>query len=128
MRGSRPNTWYRRKLKTRARHLRRDPTPAERKLWYEFLSSHQQKFTRQKPLGEYIADFYCARKRLVIELDGDTHFTDQGVDHDKTRTQALAREDIRIVRFTNAEVMADFDAVCWCIEEALMAFAETKKN
>jgi very-short-patch-repair endonuclease len=121
MRGSRPNTWYRRHLKPRARDSRRDPTPAERKLWYEFLSSHQEKFTRQKPLGEYIADFYCAQKRLVIELDGDTHFTDQSMRYDRTRTQALAREDIRIVRFTNAEVMAQFEGVCGRIEEALKA-------
>ena len=59
---------YRRELKLRARDLRRDPTPAERKLWFEFLSTHFEKFTRQKPLGRYVADFYCARHRLVIEL------------------------------------------------------------
>lgn len=121
------HTWYRRDLKPRARHLRRDPTPAERKLWYEFLSSHQEKFTRQKLLGQYIADFYCAQKRLVIELDGDTHFTDQGRRYDKTRTQALALEGIRIIRFTNAEVMAQFEAACGCIEEALKTFADAKK-
>lgn len=122
------HTWYRRDLKPRARQLRRDPTPAERKLWYEFLSSHREKFTRQKPLGRYIADFYCAQKRLVIELDGDTHFTDEGRRYDKTRMQALAVEDIRIIRFTNAEVMAQFEAVCGCIDEALTALADPKKT
>ncbi len=127
MRGLRPHTWYRRDLKPRARRLRRDPTPAERKLWYELLSSRQEKFTRQKPLGQYIADFYCAQKRLVIELDGDTHFTDRGRRYDKTRTQALALEGIRIIRFTNAEVMAQFEAVCGRIEEALKAFPDARK-
>lgn len=82
MRPARPYIRYRRDLKSRAQSLRHDPTPAERKLWYEFLSTHRAKFTRRKPLGCYIADFYCAQKRLVIELDGDTHFTDKGERHD----------------------------------------------
>jgi hypothetical protein len=69
---------YRRSLKPRAQGLRRDPTPAEKKLWYEFLCLQPEKFTRQKPLGLYIADFYCAAARLVIELDGDSHFTSKG--------------------------------------------------
>ena len=122
----RPNTWYRRKLKPRARELRRDPTPAERKLWYEFLSAHAEKFTRQKPLGRYIADFYCARKRLVVELDGDSHFTDEAVRRDEKRTRSLELEGIRIVRFTNAEVMTEFEALCGRIEEALKAGADGK--
>jgi very-short-patch-repair endonuclease len=65
---------YRRDLKRPSQSLRRDPTPAERKLWYEFLRTLPIKFTRQKPLGHYIADFYCASERLVIELGirGDT--------------------------------------------------------
>ena len=61
---------YRRDLKRSSQSLRRDPTPAERKLWYAFLRTLPIKFTRQKPLGHYIADFYCANERLVIEVDG----------------------------------------------------------
>lgn len=119
MRRFRPPTWYRSELKPRARQLRRGATPAKRKLWYEFLSSHREKFTRQKPIGLYIADFYCARKRLAIELDGDSHFTDHGRRHDETRTAALALDDIQIIRFTNADVMMHFEAVCASIEQAL---------
>jgi very-short-patch-repair endonuclease len=119
MRRFRPHTWYRSDLKPLARQLRRDPTPAERKLWYEFLSSHQEKFTRQKPLGHYVADFYCAGKRLAIELDGDSHFTDHGKRHDEKRTAALASDGIRIIRFTNVDVMTNFEAVCERVEEAL---------
>ncbi len=119
MRRFRPHTWYRSDLKPRAQQLRRDPTPAERKLWYEFLSSYEEKFTRQKPIGCYIADFYCAHKRLAIELDGDSHFTDHGRRHDEMRTAALALEGIRIIRFTNEDVMMHFEAVCASIEQAL---------
>ena len=66
---------YRRRLKRSARSLRRDPTAAERKLWFEFLRELPQRFTRQKPLGDYIADFYCASSLLIIEVDGDSHYT-----------------------------------------------------
>src|SRR5688572_4413152 len=110
---------YRRHLKLRARDLRLDPTPAERKLWFEFLCTHFEKFTRQKPLGRYVADFYCARHRLVIELDGDSHFTDAAERYDKDRAATLAVYRIIVIRFTNTEVMQQFEAVCAKIDEAL---------
>ena len=119
MRPARPFLRYRRDLTTRARNLRRDSTPAERKLWFEFLSGHFEKFTRQKPLSAYIADFYCARHRLVIELDGDSHFTHAAKRYDERRTEILAAQDIRVIRFTNAEVLQNFEAVCARIEEEL---------
>jgi very-short-patch-repair endonuclease len=128
MRQPRPYIRYRRDLTSRAQILRRDPTPAERKLWYEFLSTHPEKFTRQKPLGSYIADFYCAQKRLVIELDGDTHFTEGGDAYDRQRTAVLGFRSIRVVRFTNAEVLRQFEAVCAQIEQALVETRSTKKN
>ncbi len=118
---ARPFIPYRRHLKSNARTLRRDPTPAERKLWFEFLSAHPVRFTRQKPLGPYIADFYCASSKLVIELDGDSHYTDKGERYDALRTALLEREGIRVLRFTNAEVMEQFEAVCQRIESALNA-------
>jgi very-short-patch-repair endonuclease len=99
--------------------LRRDPTPAERRLWFEFLSTHPEKFTRQKPLARYIADFYCARARLIIELDGDSHFTHAGERYDERRAADLASLGIRILRFTNLEVTTQFESVCARIDEAL---------
>jgi very-short-patch-repair endonuclease len=103
MRPIRPFFRYRRDLKTRARTLRRD----------------FEKFTRQKALGAYIADFYCARHRLIIELDGDSHFTDAGERHDHSRTHVLGHYGINVIRFTNVEVLQQFEAVCARIEEAL---------
>ena len=93
---------YRRALKLRSRSLRRDSTPAERKLWLEFLREQPEKFTRQKPLAGYIADFYCSAHRLIIEVDGDSHFTGSGIDD--ARTATLAALGIRIIRFTNEDV------------------------
>ena len=110
---------YRRKLKTNAQSLRRDPTPAERKLWFEFLGALPQRFSRQKPLGAYIVDFYCARRMLVIEVDGDSHYDDRGADRDAKRTLTLEAQGIRVMRFSNLEVMQDFEAVCERIEAEL---------
>lgn len=110
---------YRLRLKDPSRRLRCEQTPAERKLWFEFLRDLPQKFTRQKPLAAYIADFYCSRLRLVIEIDGDSHFTTAGANHDHARTAALAALGLRVIRFTNAEVMQQFEAVCERIERLL---------
>jgi very-short-patch-repair endonuclease len=106
-------------LKRASRTLRRDPTTPERKLWYEFLRGLPDKFTRQKPVGTYIADFYCSRLRLVIEIDGDSHYTADGEDRDLRRTAALEGLGLRVIRFTNAEVMQQFEAVCQRIEREL---------
>jgi very-short-patch-repair endonuclease len=110
---------YNLKLKTPSRRLRRDSTPAERKLWFEFLSYLPEKFTRQKPLGSYVADFYCSRLRLVIEIDGDSHFTSGGESRDAERTAALERLNVRVIRFTNLEVREQFEGVCGRIREAM---------
>ena len=112
-------TFYRKQLMTRARANRRAPTPAEAKLWLEWLRNLPEKFTRQKPLGSYVADFYCSRQRLVIELDGDSHFAAGGQQYDSARTRVLESLGIRVLRFTNAEVMESFEAVCLEIQRAL---------
>ena len=85
-------------LMDRARDLRGNPTAAEKKLWREVLSSNRLeglKFLRQKPLGDYIVDFYCAKIRLAIELDGETH-ADQAA-YDAKRTEALAKFGIQVI-------------------------------
>lgn len=110
---------YRRKLVARGRDLRRRPTPAETKLWFDFLRRCPAKFSRQKPLGNYIADFYCASRRLVVEIDGDTHFTDAGEAYDASRDAALRQQRLRVLRFTNDDVMQRFEAVCMEIAAVL---------
>jgi very-short-patch-repair endonuclease len=110
---------YRLDLKTRARSMRSDATAAERKLWYELLSALPHRFTRQKPLGRFVADFYCSRARLVIEVDGDSHFSDVARIYDEARTEWLRAQGIQVLRFTNAEVMQDFEAVGAKVLEAL---------
>ena len=110
---------YRRTLKGSAQSLRCDPTSAERKLWFEFLRDLPVRFTRQKPLGDYIADFYCASRLLVIEVDGDSHFSEKGAQYDEARTAALEAHGIRVIRVTNLEVRDQFEGVCQRITDAL---------
>ena len=103
---------YRRKLIAQGHVLRRALTPAEKRLWFDFLRHVPAKFTRQKPLGDYIADFYCASHRLVVEIDGDSHFTEAAAKRDSVRDAALKHMGLNLVRFTNEDVTRRFEAVC----------------
>ena len=99
-----------------ARAMRRDATPAERRLW-QGLRKHQVdglKFRRQVPLGPYIADFYCPSLRLVVEVDGVSHIDAAG---DGVRDAWMARRDIRVVRFTNRDVLTNLEGVLMAIAQ-----------
>jgi very-short-patch-repair endonuclease len=108
---------YNPKLVERAKDLRRNMTPAEKKLWYSYLRDFNFRVLRQKPINNFIVDFYCAKLKLVIEIDGDSHFTNDGKDYDQERTQILEGYGLRVMRFTNDEVLKDFAGVCQRIEE-----------
>ncbi len=114
-------TPFRADLKFRARSLRKDSTRAENKLWYEYLRYSKIRFLRQKPIGNYIVDFYCAAKKLVIELDGESHFiTDLAIAKDQEREKFLRKtHNLTILRFSNNDVFESFEGVCYEIEEAL---------
>lgn len=86
-------------------------TPWERKLWYEFLREYPVRFQRQKAIGEYIADFYCAKAKLVIELGGG-HFTDEQHKQDAQRTADLEKPGLEVVRYVNIEIDNNFYGVC----------------
>ena len=94
-------------LKLLARDLRNNATPQEQKVWY-FLRELKFKFVRQKPLLTYIVDFYCAKKKLVIEIDGLQYYDEFDLGQDQVRTQTLNNIDIQVIRFTNKEVDDDF--------------------
>ncbi len=95
-----------------ARQLRRAMTKEEKHLWYDFLSNYPVRFYRQKIFGKYIADFYCAKARLVIELDGSQHFGEAGAEHDARRTEFFGTYGIKVLRFTNLEICDNFRGVC----------------
>ena len=95
-----------------ARRLRREMTPHERKLWYLFLRRYPVKIYKQRIIGRFIVDFYCASARLVIELDGSQHYEPQGLAYDAERSQFLMSLGLEILRFSNRDIDKDFRGVC----------------
>lgn len=95
-----------------ARRLRREMTPHERKLWYLFLRKYPVKIYKQRIIGGFIVDFYCAPARLVIELDGSQHYEGQGLAYDSERSDFLKAQGLEILRFSNREIDREFDGVC----------------
>ena len=102
-----------------AKALRKDMTPWERKLWYDYLRAYPVRFQRQKAIGDYIADFYCAKARLVIELDGSGHYTDRQTEADEIRTKALEGMNLTVLRVCNLDVDRNFAGVCQQIDQAV---------
>lgn len=103
---------YNQELVARAKKLRKNMTIPEKKLWYGFLNHFSLRVLRQRPINNFIVDFYCAKLKLVIEVDGDSHFTDEGRESDRRRTAILESYGLKVIRFTNEEVLHNFDAVC----------------
>ena len=95
-----------------ARQLRRTMTPHERKLWYLFLRKYPAKIYKQRIIGKFIVDFYCASAQLVIEVDGSQHYEPQGVAYDKERSAFLSALDLKVLRFSNRDIDRDFRGVC----------------
>ena len=102
-----------------AKELRKNMTPEEKHLWYDFLSSYPINFQRQKTIDNFIADFYCHKARLVIELDGSQHYTPQGKTYDRARTEVLHRYGLQVLRFSNSDVDDRFDSVCRMIDKTI---------
>lgn len=109
---------YRPDLKEKARELRKGMTPAERRLWYEGLKLRGEPWYRQKPLLDYIVDFYCPSWGLVVELDGDSHLSRESEGYDDRRDHALSQVGLRTLRFTNGEVENDLEFVLGRIDAA----------
>ena len=95
-----------------ARALRKNMTKEERRLWYDFLRDYPVRFSRQKVLGRYIADFYSAEAKLIMELDGSQHYEDENIRKDARRTEFLEAYGLRIIRVANNEITENFDGVC----------------
>ena len=101
-------------------------TREECHLWYDYLRNYPVKFTRQKVLGYYIADFYCPKARLVIEVDGVSHFPDEAQEYDRKRTFYLEhhRGVFSVLRFFNMEINTNFEAVCEAIDREVKRLLE----
>ena len=113
------NLPYDRHLTERAQALRREMTPQERKLWYQFLRQYPVKVYRQRVIDHFIADFYCAKAKLVIELDGSQHYTEQGKCYDAERSAVIEKYGVQVLRFSNREVDSNLAGVCQTIAQTI---------
>ncbi len=99
---------FNKNLKEKARKLRRNMTQAEKQIWYQLLAKDRLfglRFLRQKPIDQYIADFYCHKLKLVIEVDGESHLSADAMEYDAQRTKVLNAYGIEVVRYTNEEIL-----------------------
>jgi very-short-patch-repair endonuclease len=112
---------YHKNLKELSRQLRNNMTDAERQLWAKIrmkqLKGYQ--FYRQKPIGDYIVDLFCPRAKIVIEIDGSHHLVGGTIEYDRIRDDYLASLGLRVLRFTNAEVMRNIEGVVEKIGEEM---------
>ena len=99
-----------------AQRFRKEQTKEEALLWYNFLNKYPLRFRRQYVIGNYIVDFYCHKARLVVELDGSGHYEADKIAHDARRTEYLKTLGLKVLRFTNLDVLHQFDAVCESID------------
>ena len=110
------NLPYDRRLNGRAKELRHEMTPQERKLWYAFLRDYPIKIYKQRVIEFFIVDFYCASAKLVIELDGSQHYEPQEMAYDSERSAFLTALGLEVLRFSNRDVDMDFCGVCTQID------------
>ncbi len=110
-------TKYNPELIGNARQLRKNMTAEERTLWYQYLRTYPLKFYRQRTMGNYIVDFYCAKARLVVEIDGSQHYEDEGLDYDRVRTAYLESLGLKVLRVPNNEIWRNLRGVCEAIDE-----------
>lgn len=110
---------YNRKLLQFSQLLRNNSTSTERYLWSRLrlkqVSNNQ--FYRQKPIGEHIVDFYCPKAKLVIEIDGDSHFYQEGIEKDKTRDDYLRKRGLKVLRFSNSDITNNIEGVIQRIKD-----------
>jgi len=104
-----------------AKSLRTQPTPFEVRFWRLIHPLRQAgwHFRKQAPIGRYVVDFVCHRARLIVEIDGDSHYSARGIASDVVRTGFLTGEGFRVLRFTNHEVMENEEAVYLAVSGTL---------
>ena len=112
---------YNRKNIPLAKNLRANATPQENRLWYDFLSKYSIRFQRQKAIDDFIADFYCHKAKLVIEIDGAQHYSQEGKEKDEFRTEILQSYNLKIIRFSNRQIDTNFYGVCSYIDAVVKA-------
>lgn len=103
---------YNKKLVGMAQELRKNMTPEEKQLWYQFLKKLPVTVNRQKNIGDFIVDFYISSADIVIEIDGRQHKMKDNAEADRLRDEELGRRGLKVLRYNNQSVRDNFNAVC----------------
>ena len=116
---------FRSDLKSKARKNRNNPTKAESRMWYEILHNKKigYRFLRQKPIHNFIVDFYCASLKLVVEIDGDSHA--EQIEYDTDRTKILDKYGLKVFRYNNSDVLGNLNSV---FDDLLQKVKERKRE
>ena len=105
---------------SRAKELRKQATWQENRLWYDFLRNYPVRFQRQKPIGQYIVDFYCHAAKLVVEIDGMQHTSEQAAAYDQQRSSCFGEYELKVIRFSNQDIRQNFSGVCEAIHREVL--------
>ena len=111
-----------------AKNLRRNATKQENHLWYDFLRNYEIKFQRQRTIDNFIADFYCKKANLIIEIDGNQHYSEEGIQKDTFRTEKLKQYGLTVIRFTNKQIDEYFYDVCEYIDLVVKSIISSNVN
>ncbi len=122
------NSLHNPRLNTNAKELRKSMTKEERHLWYDFLKELPVTFHRQKVIGNYIVDFYCASAKLVIELDGSQHYGEEGMEADAKRDAFMHGLGLVVKRYSNADINIRFSSVCEDIYGLIQSMPDTSSG
>jgi len=116
------------RTKAKRKHLRNNMTGAEKKLWYALRNRQldNKKFRRQHGIGNYIVDFYCPELNLAIEVDGESHYSKSGIEHDNKRDHYLNSLNINVIRFTNQQIYDNLDGVLKTIKAKITGIDNQK--
>ena len=106
-------------LRDTARMLRKNMTRHEKHLWYDYLTKYPVRWYRQRIIENFIVDFYCSNAKLVVELDGSQHYTEQGLEYDKERSLYLEANGLMVLRFSNDDIDKNFEGVCLEIDRVV---------
>jgi very-short-patch-repair endonuclease len=115
---------YNHALVSHARAMRSAMTEPERRMWFECLKKLTGRFRRQRPIGRFIVDFYSASLKLVIEIDGESHFSLESMAYDKERTDFLQAQGLTVLRFTNHDVMQHLEGVHLVLSDWIKAHSD----
>ena len=108
---------YNKKIIENAKILRKNMTAQEGRLWHSYLKNYSHKFYRQRVIDNFVADFYCSKAKLIIEIDGSQHYTVDGQEYDNMRTEILEKYGLKVIRFTNRDIDENIVNVCQMIDE-----------